>query len=64
MFDYLYNMRHKRKLNELVDIVNMTPHACVRHVWSWLQLHKLDCSYGLASNQSKRGYRGGLGKRS
>jgi exodeoxyribonuclease-1 len=25
MFDYLYNMRHKRKLNELVDIVNMTP---------------------------------------
>ncbi|WP_117234727.1 exodeoxyribonuclease I [Vibrio maerlii] len=25
MFDYLYSMRHKRKLNELVDIVNMTP---------------------------------------
>ncbi|USD63992.1 exodeoxyribonuclease I [Vibrio sp. SCSIO 43136] len=25
MFDYLYKMRTKRKLNELVDIVNMTP---------------------------------------
>jgi exodeoxyribonuclease-1 len=25
MFDYLLNMRHKKKLNELVDIVNMTP---------------------------------------
>ncbi|MGJ7093409.1 exodeoxyribonuclease I [Vibrio hannami] len=25
LFDYLYQMRHKRKLNELIDIVNMTP---------------------------------------
>ncbi len=25
LFDYFFNMRHKRKLNELVDIVNMTP---------------------------------------
>ncbi|WP_367988945.1 exodeoxyribonuclease I [Vibrio sp. NTOU-M3] len=25
LFDYFLNMRHKRKLNELVDIVNMTP---------------------------------------
>lgn len=25
MFDYLYSMRNKRKLNELIDIVNMTP---------------------------------------
>jgi len=25
LFDYLFSMRHKRKLNELVDIVNMTP---------------------------------------
>lgn len=25
LFSYLYNMRGKRKLNELVDIVNMTP---------------------------------------
>jgi exodeoxyribonuclease-1 len=25
LFDYLYSMRHKRKLNELVDIVNLTP---------------------------------------
>lgn len=25
LFDYFYSMRHKRKLNELVDIVNMTP---------------------------------------
>lgn len=25
LFDYFFNMRHKRKLNDLVDIVNMTP---------------------------------------
>jgi len=25
LFDYLLSMRHKRKLNDLVDIVNMTP---------------------------------------
>ncbi|HCH1471368.1 TPA: exodeoxyribonuclease I [Vibrio parahaemolyticus] len=25
LFDYFFSMRHKRKLNELVDIVNMTP---------------------------------------
>ncbi|MGY2573095.1 exodeoxyribonuclease I [Vibrio sp. C8] len=25
LFDYFFTMRHKRKLNELVDIVNMTP---------------------------------------
>ncbi len=25
LFDYLFNMRHKRKLNELIDIVNMKP---------------------------------------
>lgn len=25
LFDYLYSMRHKRKLNELIDIVNLTP---------------------------------------
>ncbi|MCJ2376682.1 exodeoxyribonuclease I [Vibrio sp. ZSDZ34] len=25
LFDYFYSMRNKRKLNELVDIVNMTP---------------------------------------
>ncbi len=25
LFDYLYSMRNKRKINELVDIVNMTP---------------------------------------
>ncbi|UGA56242.1 exodeoxyribonuclease I [Vibrio sp. VB16] len=25
LFDYLFSMRHKRKLNELVDIINMTP---------------------------------------
>ncbi len=25
LFDYFLNMRHKRKLNELIDIVNMTP---------------------------------------
>lgn len=25
MFDYLLNMRHKRKLNELIDIANLTP---------------------------------------
>lgn len=25
LFDYLYSMRNKRKLNELIDIVNMTP---------------------------------------
>lgn len=25
LFDYFFNMRHKRKLNELIDIVNMTP---------------------------------------
>lgn len=25
LFEYLYNMRHKRKLNELIDIVNMSP---------------------------------------
>uniref|UniRef100_UPI00036D870E exodeoxyribonuclease I n=1 Tax=Vibrio coralliilyticus TaxID=190893 RepID=UPI00036D870E len=25
LFDYFLSMRHKRKLNELVDIVNMTP---------------------------------------
>lgn len=39
MFDYLYNMRHKRKLNELVDIVNMTP---LMHVSGMLGR---DCSY-------------------
>nr|WP_158118606.1 exodeoxyribonuclease I [Vibrio cidicii] len=25
LFDYFFNMRHKRKLNALIDIVNMTP---------------------------------------
>lgn len=25
LFDYFFTMRHKRKLNELIDIVNMTP---------------------------------------
>ncbi|AQP35959.1 MULTISPECIES: exodeoxyribonuclease I [Vibrio] len=25
LFDYFFNMRHKRKLNDLIDIVNMTP---------------------------------------
>ncbi|WP_375753898.1 exodeoxyribonuclease I [Vibrio sp. HN007] len=25
LFEYLYQMRHKRKLNELIDIVNLTP---------------------------------------
>ncbi|EPJ0793314.1 exodeoxyribonuclease I [Vibrio vulnificus] len=25
LFDYFFSMRHKRKLNELIDIVNMTP---------------------------------------
>ncbi|WP_394144866.1 exodeoxyribonuclease I [Vibrio atypicus] len=25
LFDYFMNMRHKRKLNDLIDIVNMTP---------------------------------------
>ncbi|MDV7104329.1 exodeoxyribonuclease I [Vibrio sp. TH_r3] len=25
LFNYLFNMRHKRKLNELIDIVNLTP---------------------------------------
>lgn len=25
LFDYLFSMRHKRKLNDLIDIVNMTP---------------------------------------
>ncbi len=25
LFDYLFSIRHKRKLNELIDIVNMTP---------------------------------------
>ncbi len=25
LFDYLYSMRHKNKLNALIDIVNMTP---------------------------------------
>ena len=25
LFDYFFSMRQKRKLNELVDIVNMTP---------------------------------------
>jgi exodeoxyribonuclease-1 len=25
LFDYFFNMRHKRKLNELIDIVNLTP---------------------------------------
>ena len=25
LFDYFLNMRHKRKLNDLIDIVNMTP---------------------------------------
>jgi exodeoxyribonuclease-1 len=25
LFDYLYEMRHKKKVNELIDIVNLTP---------------------------------------
>ena len=39
MFDYLYSMRHKRKLNELVDIVNMTP---LMHVSG---MFGRDCNY-------------------
>ncbi|PTP27952.1 exodeoxyribonuclease I [Vibrio splendidus] len=39
MFDYLYNMRHKRKLNDLVDIVNMTP---LMHVSG---MFGRDCNY-------------------
>jgi len=39
MFDYLYSMRHKRKLNDLVDIVNMTP---LMHVSG---MFGRDCNY-------------------
>lgn len=39
LFDYFLNMRHKRKLNELIDIVNMTP---LMHVSGMLGR---ECSY-------------------
>ncbi|CCN85716.1 Exodeoxyribonuclease I [Vibrio nigripulchritudo SFn27] len=39
LFDYLFSMRHKKKLNELVDIVNMTP---LMHVSGMLGA---ECSY-------------------
>ncbi|PMH46549.1 exodeoxyribonuclease I [Vibrio sp. 10N.286.49.B3] len=39
MFDYLYSMRNKRKLSDLVDIVNMTP---LMHVSGMLGR---DCAY-------------------
>ncbi|MBA5762988.1 exodeoxyribonuclease I [Vibrio sp. 404] len=39
LFDYFLNMRHKRKLNDLIDIVNMTP---LMHVSGMLGR---ECSY-------------------
>ncbi len=39
LFDYLFSMRHKRKLNDLIDIVNMTP---LMHVSGMLGS---ECSY-------------------
>lgn len=43
MFDYFFTMRHKRKLTELIDIVNQTPLMHVsgmlgreRHYTSWI----------------------------
>jgi exodeoxyribonuclease-1 len=39
LFDYFYTMRHKRKLTELIDIINMTP---LMHVSGMLGHH---CQY-------------------
>ncbi len=40
LFDYLYSHRNKRKLATLIDVPQMKPRACLRHVWRRARQHQ------------------------